>query len=432
VQPLWAEIDLPKGLCYPVAGQQREKRAGVVLELAQVQEFVAEARERHALMTTKRARRYQRGSICKSQNGAIWYGKYYPTPGAPQKRVQLGRCSEVNEKQARTALDDMMAVLNRNPAHALGAEPVRRFVEQVYIPQKYENADWRKASGREAEYLFRRSILPEIGELCCRDLKAEHLRAVLRKLAGTELSYESVSKVRFAMGDMVKRMVAEEYLTYNIAAGLRTPKTARRSDRSRLRRVTLAEYVRAWSVLDERERLAFDLVTFCGLRESEVYGLKNGDLFQQGAIRIERSWYRGEINSTKTDEVREVGVGAEIFERLVAWIATLPEGNKEGWIFPSERIVTPLLPDNVLRRSIYPRLEPLGLDWINFAVLRRSHSTLHQEKGTDPKIIADQQGHGLGVHLATYIKSSVVRKQEAVTALWSDFRALRSGSSGGN
>jgi site-specific recombinase XerC len=293
----------------------------------------------------------------------------------------------------------------------------------VYIPQKYENGDWRKATGQEAEYLFRRSILSEIGELRCRDLKAVHLRAVLRK-AG--LSYESVSKVKCAMGDMVKRMVAEEYLMSNIAVGLKTPKTARRSDRSRLRRVTLAEYSRAWTVLDERERLACDLVTFCGLRESEAYGLKNGDLFERGAIRVQRSWYKGDINPTKTDEIREVGVGAEIFERLIAWIATLPDGNDEGWVFPSERIVTPLLPGNVLRRCIHPRLEPLGLDWINFAVLRRSHSTLHQDKGTDPKIIADQQGHGLGVHLDRYVDSSVARKQEAVAALWSDFKALRS------
>jgi site-specific recombinase XerC len=179
----------------------------------------------------------------------------------------------MNERRARTELDDIVAVLNRNPAHAQGAELVRRFVEQVYIPQKYENGDWRRATGQQAEYLFR-SILSEIGELRCRDLKAEHLRAVLRKLAATGLSYESVSKVRFAMGDMVKRMVAEEYLTSNIAEGLKTPKTARRSDRSRLRRVTLAEYWRVWTVLDERERLACDLVTFCGLRESEAYGLK--------------------------------------------------------------------------------------------------------------------------------------------------------------
>jgi integrase len=403
-----------------------------VLQLPEVQEFVAEARERHALMTTRRARRYQRGSLCQSENGEIWYGKYYPAPGAPQKRVQLGRSSEMNEKQARTALDDIIALLNRNPAHAQGAELVRRFVEQVYIPQKYENGDWRRATGQEAEYLFRRSILSEIGELRCRDLKAVHLRAVLRKLAGTGLSYESVSKVRFAMGDMVKRMVAEEYLTSNIAAGLKTPKAARRSDRSRLRRVTLTEYLQAWTVLDERERLACDLVMFCGLRESEAYGLNNGDLFQQGAIRVERSWYKGDINPTKTGEKRDVGVGPEIFERLTAWTLTLPDRSDQGWMFPSEQIVTPLLPDNVLRRWIHPRLEPLGLGWINFAVLRRSHSTLHEDRGTDPKIIADQQGHGLGVHLEKYVESSVAQRREAATALWSDFKALRSDPSASN
>jgi site-specific recombinase XerC len=262
----------------------------------------------------------------------------------------------MNERQARTALDDIIALLNRNPAHAQGAELVRRFVEQVYIPQKYEDGAWRDNTGREAEYLFRQSVLPEIGELRCRDLKADHLRNVLRKLANAGLSYESVSKVRFAMGDMVKKMIAEQYLAFHIAAGLKTPKTARRSDRSRLKRVTLSQYQRAWIALDERERLAFDLVTFCGLRESEVYGLKNGDLYEHGSIRVERSWYKGDINPTKTDRPRNVGVGAEIFDRLAAWIETLPDRSNTGWVFPSERIVTPLLPDNVLRRCVYPRL----------------------------------------------------------------------------
>jgi integrase len=190
--------------------------------------------------------------------------------------------------------------------------------------------------------------------------------------------------------------------------------------------VTLVEYLEAWKVLDERERLAFDLVTFCGLRESEVYGLRIGDLYEYGAIRVERSWHKGLINPTKTDEIRKVGIGSEIFDRLQSWIGSLPDQTNEGWVFPSERIISPLLPGNLLRRYIYPRLEPLGLDWINFAVLRRTHSTLHQERGTDPKIIADQQGHGLGVHLSDYVDSSIDRKREAVSALWEDFKTLTS------
>ncbi len=98
----------------------------------------------------------------------------------------------------------------------------KAFVKQVYILQKYENGDSRKVTGQEAEYLFQRSILPEIGELRCRDLKAEH--PVLRKLAGANLSYDSISKVRFATGDMVKRMVAEEFLNVQHRFGPEDPK----------------------------------------------------------------------------------------------------------------------------------------------------------------------------------------------------------------
>ena len=83
-------------------------------------------------------------------------------------------------------------------------------------------------------------------------------------------------------------MIAEGYLTCDIAKDLKTPVMAKPSDRTRLRRVTLSEYLQAWTVLDERERLAFDLVIFCGLRESEAYGLRNGDVIQDGAIRVER------------------------------------------------------------------------------------------------------------------------------------------------
>jgi hypothetical protein len=69
-----------------------------------------------------------------------------------------------------------------------------------------------------------------------------------------------------------------------------------------------------------------------------------------------------------------VGIDPEIFDRLTAWIANQPDRTDAGWVFPSETVTTPLRPGSVLERIIYPRLEPLGLDWINFAVLRRSHS----------------------------------------------------------
>jgi integrase len=182
--------------------------------------------------------------------------------------------------------------------------------------------------------------------------------------------------------------------------------------------------MQAWTLLRERERLAFDLVLFCGLRESEVYGLKIRDFIRRGALRIERSSYRGQVEAPKNRRIRLIGVDYEIFDRLQSWSGTLPDAAPDAWVFPSERIVSPLLPDNVLRRWVYPRLAPVGLDWINFAVLRRTHASLHQARGTDPKIIADQQGHGLDVHMTEYVDSHLERKREATSALWFEFKAL--------
>ncbi len=71
----------------------------------------------------------------------------------------------------------------------------------------------------------------------------------------------------------------------------------------------------------------------------------------------------------------------------------------EGLRFPSTTLVTPIWPESVLRNYVRPKLRPAQLGWINFAVLRRSHSTLHKQRNSDLKIIADQQGHGMRTHL---------------------------------
>src|SRR5579863_7187904 len=44
----------------------------------------------------------------------------------------------------------------------------------------------------------------------------------------------------------------------------------------------------------------------------------------------------------------------------------------------------------------------VGLGWVTFEVLRRTHGTLSKKIAVDPKVLADQRGHGLGVSLEIY------------------------------
>ena len=68
-----------------------------------------------------------------------------------------------------------------------------------------------------------------------------------------------------------------------------------------------------------------------------------------------------------------------------------------------------------------PVLSPFELGWINFAVLRRSHSTLHKQRNSDSKIIADQQGHGMRTHLDDYVQSGVAERKAEASKLYADF-----------
>jgi integrase len=92
------------------------------------------------------------------------------------------------------------------------------------------------------------------------------------------------------------------------------------------------------------------------------------------------------------------------------------ETRDDAWVFPSERM-TPLSKDNCWRRSMYPALAKVGLEWANFLVMRRTHATLMKALGVDGKLVADQLGHTLDVNQNVYTQSPVEIRQAAVNQL---------------
>ena len=69
------------------------------------------------------------------------------------------------------------------------------------------------------------------------------------------------------------------------------------------------------------------------------------------------------------------------------------------------------------RRHILPQLKETGLDWVNFQVMRRTHSSLMKHLKRDPKVVADQLGHTLDVNQNVYTQVPMELKIEAVNEL---------------
>jgi integrase len=225
------------------------------------------------------------------------------------------------------------------------------------------------------------------------DLETEDFRQLLRELRDRKLGQQILAHVRTFSRAICTMAYAEGYLDRDLTRSL-DPVKSTEARKPRLT-ITVGQYSDVWSLLAERERLAFDLVLFCGLRESETYALQVGDLMpQQNGIEVQRSWHQGSINPTKTGSPRKIGVPGPLMERLRGWTADLPDTSCGGWLFPSSRVTTPVWPGNVLGK-IKTKLKPAGFGWVNFAVLRRSHSTLQEQLKTDPRLVSAQQGRPL-------------------------------------
>jgi integrase len=99
------------------------------------------------------------------------------------------------------------------------------------------------------------------------------------------------------------------------------------------------------------------------------------------------------------------------------WRERSTPANDDAWVFPSAKGTTPLGRDSVWRWVIAPQLKPIHLDWATFQIMRRTHASLSRQAGIDPKLVADQLGHGLGVSLDVYTVAALDKRQTAVQVL---------------
>jgi hypothetical protein len=99
------------------------------------------------------------------------------------------------------------------------------------------------------------------------------------------------------------------------------------------------------------------------------------------------------------------------------WRCNSPATGDGDWVFPSEKLTTPVSKDNCWRRSILPKLSAFELGWANFQVMRRTHSSLMNDLEVDPKLVADQLGHTVDVNQNVYTKTAIERRKAAVELL---------------
>jgi integrase len=181
--------------------------------------------------------------------------------------------------------------------------------------------------------------------------------------------------------------------------------------------MSVEEVRQMFKVLEVRERLVAKLAVLAGMRPGEIFGLKWSRL-EANYADIRQRVYRGDVDTPKSRRsVRFAALSDGLLISIDQWRTASPVTGPEAWVFPSEKLTTPLAKDNCWRRGFFPKLNPVGLAWANFQVMRRTHSSLLKELNVDPHVRAEQMGHTIDVNENVYTTTSLKARTEAVNVL---------------
>ncbi len=310
-------------------------------------------------------RRFQRGSLQKVRRG--WVARWRQDGGRKARR--LGPTSQMTKAQAQTELAAILGLINNNRTEPSERKPFGDFVMHVYFP--FYRRKWKRSTVMTNEDRLAHHLTSEFDHRSLGSFDRDELQAFLDR-KGQALSFSVVDHLRWDLKQIFDMAVAEGYLQRSPAALLFTPRGCRRAP---ARVMTVEDVRQMLSVLDVRERLIARLALIAGMRPGEIFGLKWARL-EADYADIRQRVYRGDIDAPKSvRSVRHAALSDGLLISINDWRAVSLDTRADAWVFPSEKLITPLAKDNCWKRSFLPKLKPVGLAWANFQVMRRTHGS---------------------------------------------------------
>jgi integrase len=184
-----------------------------------------------------------------------------------------------------------------------------------------------------------------------------------------------------------------------------------------------------------RERTLVLLAVSTGLRQSELFGLKWGDIeFGEGHMHVTRSIVYGVVGPCKTEASQKpVPIHPILSEALLQWRKGVRYTRAEDWVFASRRYQgrRPYWGQAILRKYIRPVAQSVGIQkrfgWHTF---RHTYSTLLRSVGTEFKVMQELLRHStLRSTLDVYTQAITPAKHAAQAAVVS--LVFSSGANGG-
>jgi integrase len=334
--------------------------------------------------------RHQSGWVEETDAGT-WRGHWYEYVRDPETGKEgrhhhsrvLGDAGKMRKFEAKEALDKIVAPLNATQSTRRDDRvPLRWFVEHRWQP--IVRGNWGTSTRKTNQY-FVRAILTEFGDNALRELDCVDLQNWLNRLADN-YSRSMVFHCDTYLKSICAEAVEQDFLAKDPARKLKRPKT-RKPDETRL------EWAQYQAVIDAaetlRDKLAIKVAAATAVRPGELFAfrwqsfgrLPNG----RHVLRISETTYKSKIRPWAKTEGSEghVALPQRLAVELLQWRTLTAWAGDRDFIFPNSQGGF-MDYENFEARVLGPIRIKLGLERLNFQILRRSYATLAvgERKGT--------------------------------------------------
>lgn len=336
-----------------------------------------------------------------SLRGKQWFGYFRervldPETGEERVKkicVKLALKSKMTKLEARDAL---RAEVSKRTGQNLGGRVLKDssvtfewFVRNRYFPLR--KGDWRPETAKEKMAQIEFDLIDKFGKQPLDSLDRFMLQTHVNYLAG-RYSQDRVKQARSYLKSIFDETIEQEFLVKDPTRKLKIPKNLRPKDKQVL------SWEQLWLVLantERRDRLLLMLDLTEALRPSELFALRWRSFDNQNTLELTETVYRrqlrpfGKTPGSLTKIHLPDGLATELWRwKLECKKASPQKTSSDAFIFPNADGGF-MDTDNYRYRVLKPLAKRLGVEKLNFQILRRTMATQAQKMGS----VKDIQAH---------------------------------------
>lgn len=366
--------------------------------------------------------RYQQGSLTtepRKSGPSVWIYRWRGRQNGltVNHKVILGSVKELSKTQAQRKAAELQQKANA----PFCTSPEQTHLNVSELSEHYSARELNEQSGKTAKvrkaylYILNHYILPKWGEHLLAEVKAVQVEEWLRSI---ERADTTKAKIREVFGAAFRHGMRYELFPSNPIAHVRQV-------RKRTTEPSILEPAEIAAILKELEgvepvRTAFLIAAVMGMRRSEIFGLKWGDVdFDRAILHVRRSYVDGVEGPPKTESSRRpLPIPPVVLEALKVWLEKSAYKGSDNWVFASEFHFgsQPLWPLTLWRRNVVPAIKRAEIrkPKLGWHTLRRSYASLLLSSGASLRVSMELMRHSTAeMTLGTYAQTVGDEKRDA-------------------